>query len=96
MYVAIINFPPVKPGKDAEFREWFEWANREFAGFKGFVRRRLLAPEKGGNYAAFVEFEDRDAYSAIQTSPTHGEAGRRVAPLLDGNPAPNFYEVMAG
>ncbi len=29
MFVNIIHFPPVKAGKDAEFREWFAWSNQE-------------------------------------------------------------------
>lgn len=29
MFINIINFPPIKEGKDAEFREWFAWSNQE-------------------------------------------------------------------
>ena len=42
MFVNIIHFPPVKPGKDAEFREWFAWSNEKYTQYKGFIRRRLL------------------------------------------------------
>ncbi len=31
MFIVIISFPPIKPGKDDEFREWFAWSNKEFA-----------------------------------------------------------------
>ena len=31
---------------------------------------------------------------AMQNSPEHVEAGKRVAPLSDGNPTPQFYEVI--
>jgi hypothetical protein len=31
MFTVIINFPPIKSGKDEEFREWFAWSNKEFA-----------------------------------------------------------------
>ena len=55
MFVVIINFPPIREGKDAEFREWFAETNKQFGNFKGFVRRRLLQPVKGGTYAAIVE-----------------------------------------
>jgi heme-degrading monooxygenase HmoA len=96
MFVAFINFPPIKPGKDAEFKEWFAWSNREFAPLKGFIRRRLLKPREGGNYAAFVEFESYEAFTTIHTSPTHNEADKRVALLLDGSPTPGFYEVVMG
>jgi len=94
MFAAFIKFPPIKPGKDEEFKEWFVWSNREFTQLKGFIRRRLLRPREGGNYAAFVEFESHEAFMAIHTSPTHAEADKRVAPLLDGSPAPYFYEVV--
>jgi heme-degrading monooxygenase HmoA len=96
MFVVFINFPPIKLGKDAEFEEWFAQSNREFALFKGFIRRRLLKPQDGGNYAAFVEFESHEAFLAMHTSPAHDAAGTRVGPLLDGNPTPNFYNVVMG
>jgi heme-degrading monooxygenase HmoA len=96
MFVVFINFPPIKPGKDAEFEEWFAQSNREFAPFKGFVRRRLLKPREGGNYTALVEFESHEAFMAMHTSTAHDEAGTRVGPLLDGAPTPHFYEVVMG
>jgi hypothetical protein len=53
-----------------------------------------LKPEKGGNYAAIVEFENRDAFMAMHSSPTHDKAGENVRPLFDGSPMPTFYEVV--
>lgn len=94
MFVVLVNFPPIKKGKEEEFKEWFTWSNKEFASIKGFIRRRLLIPEKEGNYAALVEFESREAFMAMHTNPIHDEAGKRVAPLLDGNPTPNLYDVL--
>ena len=44
MFVALISFPPIKAGKDAEFREWFASTNQEFSKSKGFIGRRLLKP----------------------------------------------------
>jgi len=96
MFVVIINFPPIKAGKDAEFRDWFTWSNKEFAKHKGFIRRRLLKPVKGGNYAAVVEHESDKTFMAMHTSPVHDEAGKRVGALLDGHPTPQFYEVIVG
>jgi heme-degrading monooxygenase HmoA len=96
MFVVIVSFPPIKKGKETDFEEWFAWSNREFAGFKGFVRRRLLKPVEGGNYAAIVEFENRQAFAAMHESPSHTKAGEQVAPLFDGKPTPNFYEVVIG
>lgn len=94
MFVVIINFPRITEGKDAEFREWFAWSNKEFVNYKGFISRRLLKPIKSGNYAAIVEHESRETFMAMHNSPSHDEAGKRVAPLFDGNPTPQFYEVI--
>ena len=30
MFIVIIDFPPIQPGKDAAFREWFVQTNEEF------------------------------------------------------------------
>jgi heme-degrading monooxygenase HmoA len=94
MFVVIIQYPPMKQGKDEEFREWFAWSNKEFAAHKGFISRWLLKPIRAGNYAAIVEHESRETFMAMHNSPVHDEAGKRVGPLLDGNPTPQFYEVI--
>jgi heme-degrading monooxygenase HmoA len=96
MFVVIINFQPIKEGQDAEFREWFAWTNKEFANYKGFIARRLLKPVKGGNYAAIVEHESKETFTAMHNSPAHAEADKRVGPLFDGNPTPQFYDVIIG
>jgi hypothetical protein len=46
MFVNIIQFPPIRASKDAEFREWFTWWNAEYAKHKGFISRKLLIPER--------------------------------------------------
>lgn len=94
MLVNIVQFPPIKAGKDAEFREWFAWSNRQYAKHEGFRRRRLLRPREGGAYAALVEHESYETFMAMHTSPTQAEAHRRVEGLLDGTPTPRFYEVV--
>jgi heme-degrading monooxygenase HmoA len=96
MFVVVISFPPIKPGKDTEFRQWFALSNEEFSSFKGFIRRRLLKPTEEGTYAAIVEFENREAFEAMHSSPSHNEAGELVRPLFDGKPKPHFYEVVMG
>jgi heme-degrading monooxygenase HmoA len=96
MFIVIINFPPIKAGKDDEFRKWFAWSNKELAKHKGFINRRLLKPLKQGNYAAVVEHESYETFMAMHTSPDHDEAGMRVGLLLDGHPTPQFYEVIVG
>lgn len=96
MFVVIVNFPPIKTGKDDEFQNWFAWSNQEFSNLKGFISRRLLKPLKQGNYAAVVEHESYETFMAMQTSPVHDEAGKKVGTLFDGNPTPQFYEVIVG
>ncbi|MBA4418098.1 MAG: antibiotic biosynthesis monooxygenase [Syntrophus sp. (in: bacteria)] len=94
MLIAIIQFPPVKTGKNAEFQEWFAWSNKEFAKIKGFIRRRLLKPVKGDAYVVIMELESTEVFTALQGSPAHSEAGMRVKPLLDGLPTPELYEII--
>jgi len=96
MFVVMIAFPPVRPGKDAEFRAWFAATNQVFATAKGFIGRKLLRPVEGGTYAALVEFADEAAFQALHSSPAHAQAGAQVKPLLDGKPTPRFYEVIPG
>ncbi len=96
MFVVIIHFPPVKEGKDAEFLEWFAWSNDEFAKHKGFLGRRLLRPAGGGTYVAIMEHKSKDTFAAIQCTPEHDEAARRIASLLDGRPDLQQYEVVVG
>jgi len=96
MFVALISFPPIKAGKDAEFRKWFASSNEEFSKFKGFIGRRLLKPIGEGNYAAIVEFKSQDTFKAMHGSPVHDTAGEHVTPLFDGNPTPRFFQVDIG
>lgn len=94
MFVNIINFPPIKDGKDAEFQAWFTWSNGEYAKHEGFIGRRLLKPREGGNYVAVVEHESYETFMAMHTSPTQAKALERVKPLFNGSPDPQFYEVI--
>jgi heme-degrading monooxygenase HmoA len=96
MFVVVISFPPIKAGKDAEFRQWFAASNRVFSTSKGFIGRKLLRPVEGGNYAAIVEFADQAAFQAMHSSPAHEQAGAQVKPLFEGTPTPKFYEVISG
>ncbi|HET7091064.1 MAG TPA: antibiotic biosynthesis monooxygenase [Anaerolineae bacterium] len=96
MFVNIIHFPPIKAGKDAEFREWFAWSNEEYAKHKGFIHRWLLRSREGGNYVGLVEHESYETFMAMHTSSTQAEAGERVKPMFDGDPTPQFYEVVLG
>jgi heme-degrading monooxygenase HmoA len=94
MFVNIVHFPPIKAGKDAEFQAWFAWSNEQYARHKGFISRKLLKPREDGNYVGVVEHESYETFMAMHTSPTQAEAHKRVEPLFDGNPTPEFYEVI--
>lgn len=94
MFVVIIDFPPIKEGKDAAFREWFTETNKTFASHKGFIGRRLLKPKKDGEYASIVEHESYETFMAMHDSPDHAEAGKQIFPLFDGVPTPHFFEVI--
>jgi len=95
MFIAIINFP-IKQGRDEEFREWFARTNKEFAGHEGLLNRRLLKPLDGDNYFIMIEHESFETFKAGHSNPVHEKADKLVAPLLDGNPTPQFYEVIVG
>ena len=90
------TIPANKPGCDVEFRQWFAWSNEEFAKQKGFIRRQLLKPRQIGNYAAIVEHESVATFQAMHSSPIQAEASKRVQPFFDGEPKPEFYEVVTG
>lgn len=95
MFVNIIEFPPIKRGKDEEFREWFAWSNSVYEKFNGFISRRLLKPTRGKkNYAAIVEHENEDTFMAMHTSEERQKAWEKVEPLLEGAPVPDFYNVI--
>lgn len=96
MFIVIIDFPPIQPGKDAEFREWFAQTNEEFGKHEGFISRRLLNPLKGGNYAAIVEHENHETFMKMHNTAAHAKASERVAPMFDGSRSPRFYDVIIG
>lgn len=95
MFVNLVKFPMIKDGKDAEFRQWFADSNLAYMSHPGFIRRVLLQPrETGGNYAALVEHESYETFMAMHTSDTQAGFRKRIEPLLEGNPVPEFYEVV--
>lgn len=93
MFVNMIKFPAIQEGKDEEFRKWFEWSNEVYAGFAGFISRRLLK-SKDGTYVGLVEHETEETFMAMHLSPERQKAWERVEPLLQGSPTPTFYTVV--
>lgn len=74
MFVNIIHFPPIKAGKEAEYRERFGRSNERCAEHGDFISRRLLKPREGGNHAAIVEHESYETFMAGHTSSTQANA----------------------
>lgn len=94
MFVNLIQFPAVKEGKDEEFKEWFEWSNKVYASFNGFISRRLLKSKEEGNYVGLVEHESEETFMAMHLSIERQKAWQKVEPLLKGSPIPTFYNVV--
>lgn len=95
-FVNLINFPPLKPGKDGEFREWFRHSSEIFSGHQGFISRSLLKSTEGTErYAAVVEHESKETFMAMYLSDDRQRLFKKVETLIDGMPEPLFYEVAA-
>ena len=95
-FVNLINFPPLKPKKDGEFREWFRHSSELFAKHQGFISRTLLKSTEGTErYAAVVEHESKETFMAMHLSDERQMLFKKVETLIDGMPEPHFYEVVA-
>lgn len=95
MFMNIIYFPPVAEGQDEAFLAWFDWSNELYRSHKGFISRKLLKPIENGDYVGVVEHESYDTFMAMHTSANQAEARKRVDKLLQGNPTPKFYTIVA-
>jgi antibiotic biosynthesis monooxygenase (ABM) superfamily enzyme len=90
MFVNIVQFPKIKEGKDADFRQWFRDSNDAYAKHPGFIRRILLQQRGGGNYAALVEHESHESFMAMHTSPTQAELRAEYSPSSKATLGPRF------
>jgi quercetin dioxygenase-like cupin family protein len=94
-YVNLIDFAPVKPGKDELFREWFRRSSEVFARHRGFISRTLLGPIEGGSrYAAIVEHESKATFLDMHLSDDRAQLFQEVEPLVLGDSVPHFYELL--
>jgi heme-degrading monooxygenase HmoA len=93
MFIAMISFP-IKPDKDEKFRKWFARTNKDFAGHKGLLNRRLLKHLNSGSYLIMVEHESHETFIAGSCHPDHVKANELLPPMLAGEPVPQFYEVI--
>ena len=96
-FVNLTNFPALKPGRDAEFEDWFRHSSEIFSRYRGFISRTLLKStgETGrGRYAAVLEHESKETFMAMHLSDDRQRLFKKVETLIDGMPEPHFYEVV--
>jgi quercetin dioxygenase-like cupin family protein/heme-degrading monooxygenase HmoA len=95
IFVNLVDFAPLKPGKEETFMEWFHHSSEVFARHPGFISRTLLRPiEQGGRFAAVVEHESKDTFMDMHLSDDREELFHQVEPLVLGASKPHFYELL--
>jgi len=94
-FVNLIDFAPVKPGKQEAFLEWFRRSSEIFARHPGFISRTLLGPIEGSNhYAAIVEHESKGTFMDMHLSDDRVQLFQEAEPLVLGQSTPHFYELL--
>jgi heme-degrading monooxygenase HmoA len=93
MFIALVRFPPIKPDQDIEFREWFEWSNRQLMNSPGLISRKLLVG-RDRSYAAIVEHSGYDTFTAVHSSNEHKLVHERALSLFSGTPKPECFRVV--
>ncbi|OGP85232.1 MAG: hypothetical protein A2V87_07340 [Deltaproteobacteria bacterium RBG_16_58_17] len=95
LFVNLVDFAPLKPGKEGAFAEWFRRSSEVFAKHPGFISRTLLGPIEGGSrYAAIVEHESKETFMDMHLSDDREQLFHQVEPLLLGSSTPYFYERL--
>jgi quercetin dioxygenase-like cupin family protein/heme-degrading monooxygenase HmoA len=95
MFVNLIDFAPLKPGKEEAFSEWFRQSSEVFAKHPGFISRTLLGPIEGGSrYAALVEHESKETFMDMHLSDDREHLFREVESLFLGASTPHYYERL--
>jgi quercetin dioxygenase-like cupin family protein/heme-degrading monooxygenase HmoA len=94
-FVNLIEFAPLKPGREESFRVWFHHSSEVLRKHHGFVSRTLLGPMEGGSrYAAIVEHESKESFMDMHLSDDRAELFRQAESLVLGPSAPHFYETL--
>jgi quercetin dioxygenase-like cupin family protein/heme-degrading monooxygenase HmoA len=94
-FINLIDFAPVKPGKEDAFRVWFHHSSEILAKHPGFISRTLLGPIEGGSrYAAVVEHESKETFMDMHLSDDREEFVRQAESLVLGPSKPHFYETL--
>jgi quercetin dioxygenase-like cupin family protein/heme-degrading monooxygenase HmoA len=95
VFVNLIDFAPLKPGKEEAFQEWFHHSSEVFAKHPGFISRTLLGPIEGGSrYAAIVEHESKETFMDMHLSDDREQLFHEVEPLILGESKPHFYHLL--
>jgi len=95
LFVNLVDFAPLKPGKEGAFAEWFRRSSEVFGKHPGFISRTLLGPIEGGSrYAAIVEHESKETFMDMHLSDDREQLFHQVEPLLLGSSTPHFYELL--
>jgi quercetin dioxygenase-like cupin family protein/heme-degrading monooxygenase HmoA len=94
-FINLVDFAPVKPGKQEAFLEWFRRSSEIFARHPGFISRTLLGPIEGGtHYAAIVEHESKGTFMDMHLSDDRVQLFQEVEPLVLGASTPHFFELL--
>ncbi len=93
MFINFVEFPPIKEGKDQEFKDWFSESNAIFSKFDGFISRRSLVSAKG-SYAGLVEHQSKETFFKMHNSKEQAELHAKAATTFDGEPKPSVFEVV--
>lgn len=92
MIIGIVQFPPIKPGKEKDFLDWFSWSNSQFRQQKGFISRRLIKNIGDASYVALLEFAGQEDLKRVSAQPFHAESAQRLTEILAAMPHPVLYE----
>jgi quercetin dioxygenase-like cupin family protein/heme-degrading monooxygenase HmoA len=94
-FVNLVDFAPIKPGKQEVFLDWFRRSSEVFTRHPGFISRTLLGPIEGGSrYAAIVEHESKETFMDMHLSDDRAQLFQEVEPLILGASTPHFYEML--
>ena len=94
-FVNLVDFAPLKPGKQEAFLDWFRRSSEVFSRHAGFLSRTLLGPIEGASrYAVIVEHESKDSFMDMHLSDDRERLSREVEPVVLGETKPHFYEVL--
>ena len=93
MFVAIVDIV-LKDEKKDEFKTWITESNKVLSKFEGFVSRRLLEAQDGGN-RIMVEFNDMESFKKMHSSPEHGKFAGEIGQFMAQPPQRNFFQVVA-